>query len=123
MPKVLLVEDDLAVQTANKAMLTSLGCEVAVAETGIAGIENAKSGEDYAIYFIDLGLPDILGYEVLSAIRQEKGEEVPVIAITGYTGEAQKEKCLEAGATEVVHKPVSVEVFRDLLVRFNIISA
>jgi CheY-like chemotaxis protein len=121
MPKVLLVEDDLTIQMANKLLLSELGCQVVVADTGMLGIERVKSGEEYDIYFVDLGLPDILGYEVLSGIRQEKGEDIPVIAITGYTGDAQKEKCLEAGATEVLHKPVLVDGFKEVLKRYKVI--
>lgn len=121
MPRILLVEDDPTVQAANKTMLTKLGCEVVVTDTGMSGITKAKNGENFDIYFVDLGLPDILGYEVLSAIREERGEEVPVIAITGYTGEMQKVKCIEAGATEVLHKPVMSEGLKNILIKYNII--
>jgi two-component system, OmpR family, aerobic respiration control sensor histidine kinase ArcB len=112
-PKVLVVEDDLIVQRIHKNMLTKLGCQVDVATYGLQAIEMVS---DHHILFVDIGLSDITGFEVIKSIRKNKS--LPIIALTGYTTEEERKKCMEAGANQVVDKPVSIDGLQEILSKY-----
>lgn len=122
MAKALLVEDDSAAQIVTKMMLTRFGCEVDIASSGNEALDKSKCNSDYAIYFVDLGLPDMSGMELIKAIRQVKGDALPIIAVTGYTSDSKMQACLDAGATEIMHKPVIMENFKEVLVRYKLFA-
>ncbi len=111
--KALLVEDDLIVQRIHKSMLTELGCEV---DTAACGLDALKMVKDHDILFVDIGLSDITGFEVIKSIRANKA--IPIIALTGYTGEKERNKCIDAGANKVVDKPVSLDSLQTILLNF-----
>jgi two-component system aerobic respiration control sensor histidine kinase ArcB len=122
MPKILLVEDDPLVQMTTKIMLNKLGCEIDTFSTGNEALEKAKNSNDYILFLVDVGLPDISGVEVIKKIRENKGAEATIIAVTGYTDDKTKQECLDAGVTEVLHKPILLDGFKDLLKRYKIIE-
>src|SRR4029077_6462585 len=111
--KTLLVEDDVIVQRIHKSMLTELGCEVDVAKCRLDALSMIN---DHDILFVDIGLSDISGFQVIKAIR--KNNTIPIIALTGYTGDEEREKCMAAGANKVVDKPISLEGLRTILANF-----
>lgn len=117
--KILLVEDDKVVQLVHKRMLTSFGCDVIIAKNGKEALEMWADGHD--VIFVDVGLPDISGFEVIKNIRQQENgpHKIPIIALTGYTGESEKQACLEAGANEVATKPIEPQDLQDILSRYG----
>lgn len=118
MIKVLLVEDNPIVQFAQKGFLEKLNCQVDLAATGNDAIEMATNGKEYDIFFIDIGLPDIEGYQVVKKIRQhylESNPSKPIVVLTGFVDNDVKERCIEAGANKVNHKPISIEDLEQLL--------
>lgn len=116
--RALLVEDDKIVQLIHRRMLTDLDCDVELADCGQEAL--SLLGE-HDIAFVDIGLSDMTGFELIKAIRdyQEKHQRIfPVIALTGYTGEQERLACLAAGADEVAVKPISIEKLGELLDKY-----
>ncbi len=107
--RILLVEDNEDIREMTRDLLESLGHEVVVAKDGFEGIDLAKTAKaDLAL--IDLGLPEIDGYEVARRIRSALGAAAPrLVALTGYGDEEAHARSREAGFDLHMVKPVSDE--------------
>ena len=105
-PRILLVEDDPAVQNLVSTALVLHGYSVEKACNGQAAImEAASHGPD--LIMLDLGLPDIDGVEVITKIRSWSA--VPITVISARTEDSDKITALDAGADDYLTKPFSVE--------------
>lgn len=104
--RILLVEDDLAVQNLVTTALDLQGYHVEKASTGEEAIMDAASRNPDLI-MLDLGLPDIDGVEVIAKIRSWSA--VPIIVISARTEDSDKIGALDAGADDYLTKPFSVE--------------
>ena len=105
-PRILLVEDDPAVQNLVSTALVLHGYSVEKACNGQAAImEAASHGPD--LIMLDLGLPDIDGVEVITKIRSWSA--VPIIVISARAEDSDKIAALDAGADDYLTKPFSVE--------------
>ncbi|TAK75920.1 MAG: response regulator, partial [Gammaproteobacteria bacterium] len=113
--RVLLIEDDPIVRRIHQNMIEELGCTV---EAASQGYEALKLINDHDILFIDIGLPDIPGFKVIQMLRNEHNSQVPIIALTGYTGNQEREVCLAAGADDVLNKPISLDHLQGILDRY-----
>ncbi|AHE67926.1 PAS domain S-box [Legionella oakridgensis ATCC 33761 = DSM 21215] len=94
--QVLVVEDNVIAQTVAKSILAQLDCDTDIAETGKKAVELWKQGH-YDLMFMDIGLPDIDGYEVTRLIRVQelaKNTHVPIIALTAHAGDEIKNAAL-----------------------------
>jgi len=118
--KALLVEDDKIVQLVHKKMLTALNCQVEIADNGTTALRMVTKNS-YQIVFIDIGLPDISGFEVIKNLRSNESinQRIPIIALTGYTTEEEKQACLVAGANEVAIKPANADTLREIITRYH----
>ena len=117
---ILLIEDDAIVQHVHKRMLTKLNCEVDIAATGKAALDMIANNDPYHIIFIDIGLPDISGFDVIKQIEKEKlAVNIPIIALTGYAGDREKQACFDAGVTDILHKPVVTSVMQSVLNQYK----
>ena len=114
--RVLVVEDSERLADTLKDVLMKAGYMVDVAGDGQSGYENAVSGI-YDIIILDLMLPKMNGYEVLSAIREE-GHEVPVLILSAKTELDDKVDGFALGADDYVTKPFEM---RELLMRIGAI--
>lgn len=126
MQKILLVEDDLIVQRVHTLMLTRLGCDVDIAPNGAVAMEKVKAEVNYKIIFVDIGLPGMSGFELIKLLRAWQKRivfQIPIIVLTGFIRPEDEAACLEAGAIEVMHKPVLNNTFRELLDRHAIYCA
>lgn len=115
--KTLIIEDDKIVQLIHKNMLSELGCIVDVSDCGKDALKKLNKHE---IIFVDIGLSDMTGFELISRIRQQRDPNMPhlpIIALTGYTGDEEQEACLLAGADEVAAKPITSAQLEDILLR------
>ena len=102
--RVLLIEDDWTVSQSVEMMLKKEGMIVDTAELGEDGLDIGKH-YDYDIIILDVGLPDINGYEVLKRLRSAK-RTTPVLMISGYNKETKdKVKGLDFGADDYLTKP------------------
>ena len=111
-----LIVDDNADSAAGLAMcLESQGHELYVSHAGKEGLDAAKTSSPDVI-LLDIGLPDIDGYEVVKRLRQDKQlAAVPVIAMTGYGGNADKLRAESAGFNHYMVKPVDLNQLLNLL--------
>lgn len=118
--QILVVEDNPIAQTVAKSLLTRLDCITDIAETGKSAVELWNTG-NYDLIFMDIGLPDLDGYEVTHQIRLQelaKKTHTPIIALTAHVGDENKKRCIEAGMNAVFTKPLTVTNCRDILDAF-----
>ncbi len=106
MTKVLIIEDDLTIRTGLKIWLEKSGFEIIEAEDGKIALDKIKT-EKYDIIILDVMLPYVDGYEILSHIRRTLTEWVPVIMLTAKSQEDDKILGLELGADDYMVKPFS----------------
>ena len=113
--RILVIDDNTDILDSMNILLTLSGHSVALAETGTAGVEKAIK-DDFDVALVDIGLPEMNGYEVAKKIRENpKCSEMALVALTGYGQEKDKQRALEAGFDEHLTKPVDASVLRDLL--------
>jgi CheY-like chemotaxis protein/HAMP domain-containing protein len=108
--KVLVVDDDVRNIFALSSVLERRGMCVLTAGTGREAIETIESTTDVAIVLMDIMMPEMDGYETMRVIRQNAMfRRLPIIALTAKAMKGDREKCLEAGASEYLAKPVNTE--------------
>ncbi len=105
---ILVVDDNEAAAHALKRLLELRGHEVHVAYSGLAALEAARMA-DHDILVLDIGLPDIDGYEVVRRLKQDNATNAALIALTGYGQTEDKEKAHEAGFHYHLTKPVGLK--------------
>ena len=108
MPKILLIEDNEMNRDMLSRRLIRKGYEVGIAVEGLLGVEMAATG-DYDLVLMDMGLPDIDGWEATRQIRAhpEVGT-IPIIALTAHAMAGDREKALEAGCDDYDTKPIEL---------------
>jgi CheY-like chemotaxis protein len=108
--KVLIVDDDVRNIFALSSVLERRGMTVLTAGTGREAIATIESTPDLAIVLMDIMMPEMDGYETMQVIRQNGSlRRLPIIALTAKAMKGDREKCLEAGASEYLAKPVNTE--------------
>jgi len=96
--------------------LEQCGMTVLNAESGKEGIEILKSDPDIEMVLMDIMMPELDGYDTIRIIRgYEEFEKLPIIALTAKAMKGDREKCLDAGASDYIAKPVNVEQLTSLL--------
>jgi CheY-like chemotaxis protein len=114
--KVLLVDDDVRNIFAMTSILERFKMNVISAENGQEGIEKLTEAGDVDIVLMDIMLPTMDGYATTRAIREIADfKELPIIAVTAKAMKGDREKCLAAGASDYLSKPVNPEQLRSLL--------
>ncbi|MGB5718133.1 MAG: two-component system response regulator CreB [Gammaproteobacteria bacterium] len=115
MPSILLIEDEAAIADAVGYALETEGLECRWCQLGREGLD-ALAGGGYALVILDVGLPDISGFEVCKTIR--RSSEVPIIFLTARAEEVDRVVGLEIGGDDYVSKPFSP---RELVARVKVI--
>lgn len=114
MKKTLLVEDDEFTVIAIKRVLKDM-CKFDITNNGIEAIEKAKRNR-YDIILMDIGLKVMDGLEATRNIRKITGyEKIPIVALTAYAMEGDKEKFFEGGCSHYLSKPFSNDKLRKLV--------
>jgi CheY-like chemotaxis protein/signal transduction histidine kinase/HAMP domain-containing protein len=114
--KVLVVDDDVRNIFALSSMLERRGMSVLTAGTGREAIKVLESTRDVAIVLMDIMMPEMDGYETMQVIRQSAAfQRLPIIALTAKAMKGDREKCLEAGASEYLAKPVNTDQLLSVL--------
>jgi signal transduction histidine kinase/CheY-like chemotaxis protein/HAMP domain-containing protein len=108
--KVLVIDDDLRNIFALTSLLEHHDIKVLHAENGRAGIAVLQKTNDVDIILMDIMMPEMDGYETTQAIRKIPAfQNLPIIALTAKAMKGDRNKCLEAGASDYVTKPVDLE--------------
>ncbi|QLE55036.1 response regulator [Nostoc sp. TCL26-01] len=114
--KILIVDDDLRNIFALTSLLESYQMQVLFAENGKAGIEMLQTHPDINAILMDVMMPEMNGYETTRQIRQQpQFRTLPIIALTAKAMPGDREKCIEAGASDYITKPVDTEQLLSLL--------
>jgi CheY-like chemotaxis protein len=109
--KILVIEDNEQNLYLMQFLLEKHGLEVHAARTGPEGVQAATALDPDAI-LLDIQLPEMDGYAIARALRQiDKLAHTPIIAVTSYAMMGDREKALEAGATDYIEKPINPETF------------
>jgi len=107
---VLLVDDDARNIFALSSVLERRGMHVLTATTGNEAIELVESTPDLAIVLMDIMMPEMDGYQTMQVIRGNPDfRRLPIIALTAKAMKGDREKCLDAGASDYLAKPVNTE--------------
>ena len=108
--KVLVVDDDLRNIFALTTVLEQHNLHVLHAEDGKAGIETLLKTPDIDAVLMDIMMPEMDGYQTMRAIRQiEEFQALPIIALTAKAMKGDRAKCIEAGASDYITKPVDLD--------------
>lgn len=115
---ILFIEDDAMNRRVVRDMLDVAGATMAeapLAEEGLAMIDR----HDYDVILVDLRMPGMDGHEAIRRIRarEDAKRNLPIIVITADTAVDLRERCLEAGADEVLFKPVAMDALFDAIGR------
>jgi CheY-like chemotaxis protein len=114
--KVLIVDDDVRNIFALTSLLERYQMQVLYAENGRDGIAVLQNNPDLNIVLMDVMMPEMDGYETMRAIRSfSQFNALPMIALTAKAMKGDREKCIEAGASDYITKPVDTEQLLSLL--------
>ena len=114
--KVLVVDDDIRNIFAMMSILERQKMIVLTAETGRDAINLIEQSPGIDIVLMDIMMPAMDGYDTMREIRKmEKFKALPIIAVTAKAMKGDREKCIEAGATDYLAKPVDTEQLFSLL--------
>jgi signal transduction histidine kinase/DNA-binding response OmpR family regulator/HAMP domain-containing protein len=114
--QVLIVDDDLRNIFALSSVLERQGMTVLFAENGREGIEVLESSERVDIVLMDIMMPEMDGYDTTRAIRRiPKFADLPIITLTAKAMKGDREKCIAAGASDYITKPVDTHQLLTLM--------
>jgi CheY-like chemotaxis protein len=112
----MVVDDDSHSIFAVSALLKRLNVQVLSAERGKQGIELLERTPDVDLVLVDLKMPGMDGYETMRAMRElPAGEQVPLIACTAKAEPNERQRCIDAGASAYVPKPIDTGQFRSVI--------
>ena len=105
-----VIDDDIRNIFSLASALEEYGITLHYAESGRAGLDLIDSLPDVDIVLVDIMMPDMDGYETIREIRALPAfEQLPVIAVTAKAMKGDRQKCIQAGASDYVSKPVDID--------------
>jgi len=115
--RVLVVDDDMRNIFALTSILEAYGMDVVFAESGDEALDRVRSsGAELSAVLMDVMMPGMDGYQATRAIRALPGfEETPIIAVTAKAMKGDRARCIEAGASDYIAKPVDTDQLLSLL--------
>jgi len=114
--KVLVVDDDARNIFALTTVLENHDMDVLSATNGRQAIELIQTTRDLSVVLMDIMMPEMDGYETMREIRrQPEFRTLPILALTAKAMKGDREKCLQAGASDYIAKPVNTEQLLSLL--------
>ena len=108
--KVLVVDDDVRNIFALGSVLERHGMSVVTAQTGGEAVSILENTPDISIVLMDIMMPEMDGYQTMHLIRQQPAlRRLPIVALTAKAMKGDREKCLDAGASDYLAKPVNTD--------------
>ncbi|HYS18881.1 MAG TPA: GAF domain-containing protein [Candidatus Binatia bacterium] len=116
--KILYIEDNRENRMLVRAVLEAAGYAIVEAEDGLAGIE-AAIREEPALILLDINLPGVDGYEIVAILKSFPNlASTPVIAVTAYAMQGDRQRTLVAGCDGYIQKPIDVDAFPNQVAEF-----
>lgn len=113
--RVLVIDDDRDVADSLAMLFVLLGCDVRTAYSGAVGVSLVSEFLP-RIVFLDLGMPEMNGYETARRIRsQQAGQQAHLIALSGWGQDLDKKRAREAGFDRHLVKPADINVLEEIL--------
>lgn len=116
--KILVAEDNHVNQLIVRKILESLNCEVTLAENGEKFIERITSDE-FDLAFLDCQMPVVDGFDASRRLRASNVKTPPIIALTAYALESDRQRCFEAGMDDYLSKPIKTEVIKAMVKKWH----
>jgi len=114
--RVLIVDDDVRNVFALASVLEGYGMEVMYAENGREGLQKLEERPDIDLVLMDLMMPELDGYEAIRALRERpEFERLPVIALTAKAMQGDRDRSIQAGASDYITKPVDTDQLLSLM--------
>jgi CheY-like chemotaxis protein len=114
--RVLVVDDDVRNLFALASALEARGMEVLFAENGREGLDCLDQNKDVDLVLMDVMMPEMDGYEATRALRKKpEFNDLPIICLTAKAMKGDREKSIEAGASDYITKPVDIEQLLSLM--------
>ncbi|UTI62334.1 HAMP domain-containing protein [Paraconexibacter antarcticus] len=114
--RILIVDDDVRNVFALTSALELRGMKVLYAENGREGLKRLAAQPDIDLVLLDVMMPEMDGYETARAIRtQRRFETLPIISLTAKAMKGDRDKCIDAGASDYITKPVDMDQLLSLM--------
>ncbi|KUJ52213.1 response regulator [Chryseobacterium sp. JAH] len=114
--KILITDDDVRNIFSLTKALEKYKVEVVLAMDGVQALEQIKEHPDVDVVLMDMMMPNMDGYETIQEIRKmPKFKRLPIIAVTAKSMIGDRDKCIEAGASDYITKPVDIDQLLSLL--------
>jgi HAMP domain-containing protein/signal transduction histidine kinase/CheY-like chemotaxis protein len=114
--KIVVIDDDIRNIFSLASALEEYGVVLSYAESGRAGLDLLAAQPDADVVLVDIMMPDMDGYETIRQIRaQARFADLPVIAVTAKAMKGDRQKCIQAGASDYVSKPVDIDYLVSVL--------
>jgi HAMP domain-containing protein/signal transduction histidine kinase/CheY-like chemotaxis protein len=107
---VVVIDDDIRNIFSLASALEEYGVNLRYAESGRAGIELIRSLPEVDVMLVDIMMPDMDGYETMREVRAMPAfADLPIVAVTAKAMKGDRQKCIQAGASDYVSKPVDID--------------
>ena len=114
--KILLVDDDVRNIFALSSVLGEKEMLVEVAENGKEALQKMEKSDGLDLVLMDIMMPEMDGYETMRRIRKlPEYQKLPIIALTAKAMKGDRQKCIEAGASDYLSKPIDIEKLLSLM--------
>jgi two-component system sensor histidine kinase/response regulator len=114
--KILLVDDDMRNAFSLMKLFRNYNITTVIGENGRKGLEKLAEHPDVSLILMDIMMPVMDGYEAVAAIRsQDDFKNLPIIAVTAKAMTGDRERCLKAGATEYLAKPIEIDALMAMM--------
>jgi signal transduction histidine kinase/CheY-like chemotaxis protein len=114
---ILVVEDDIVNYQFIEALLEKTQVQLLHAENGFQALELCKTINKIDLILMDIKLPEKNGYEITKEIKSFR-KDIPIIAQTAFAMNEVKERCFESGCSDIITKPVDIELFMSKLNKY-----
>jgi CheY-like chemotaxis protein len=113
---ILIVDDDMRNIFALTSVLETHGMKILYAENGSDAIAVLQANPDIDLVLMDIMMPEMDGYETTRGIRRDdRFKNLPIVALTAKAMKGDREKCIEAGASDYISKPVNIDQLLSLM--------